>query len=61
MRYVRGGAQDTSNSVRVDAQSNNDYVREDAQDEYIAPTAPCWQCTRLVQWDDEIEGFPCKK
>ena len=36
-------------------------VIKDNSDEYIIPTAPCWQCTHLVQWDDEVEGYKCKK
>ena len=36
-------------------------VIEDNSDEYIIPTAPCWQCSRPAQWDDEVEGYKCMK
>ena len=59
---------DTSEDVTQSLQENEDNetlalqnVIEDNSDEYIAPTAPCAFCGKTLQYDDECEGFPCKK
>ena len=39
----------------------NETVTVEVQDEYIAPTAPCAFCGKTLQYDDECEGFPCRK
>jgi len=44
----------------IEHNKGNVIVIEDNNDEYATLTVPCWQCARLVQWDDEIEGYKCK-
>lgn len=72
MRYYRGTK---NNPVTVEARikkyvniipvtpkaQDNVTVPEEAQEEYITPTAPCAFCGKTLTYDDEIEGFPCKK
>ena len=63
-KYYRGSVPAGVNNKIVDVPKevqDNDNVPLQVQEEYVIPTAPCWQCSRLVQWDDEVEGYKCKK
>ena|SRR3990167_9365901 len=65
--YYRKGVPDKVHNKMVDVprevqdNDNEDVPLQVQEDEYKIPTAPCAFCSRTLQYDDELEGFPCKK